>query len=159
MVKKLFTLFFLIICVHVFAQKEYTKSYYENGTLKEEGWLENNHKIAYWKSYYDNGQLKSEGHYKHGLPINFWSFYRSNATLKKTGHYAKGKQNDWWSFYDTNGEIDYKCQFTANKKNGFCLIYKNGKVIKAAKYKAGIKINEWNTLKSFMKENKLSDLK
>ena len=38
-------------------------------------------------------------------------------------------------------------------------MYKNEALISAVKFKAGQKIKEWTDLKSFKKENKLSDLK
>jgi len=55
--------------------------------------------------------------------------------------------------------INHKCQLKNNQKNGYCFHYKNKQLIKAEKYKAGKKIKEWTDMKSFIKENKLSDLK
>jgi len=54
--------------------------------------------------------------------------------------------------------INHKCQLKNNQKNGYCLRYQNKKIVKAEKYKAGKKIKEWTDLKSFKKDNKLSDL-
>ncbi|MFV9550010.1 hypothetical protein [Algibacter sp. PT7-4] len=56
-------------------------------------------------------------------------------------------------------KVQHKCQLKDNKKNGYCLLYKNEKLVSASKYKAGKKIKEWTTFTSFKKENKLSDLK
>ena len=47
-------LFFLILFCWVsfsYSQKVYVKNYYNNGQLKEEGWIENSIKTAYWKFY------------------------------------------------------------------------------------------------------------
>ena len=38
-------------------------------------------------------------------------------------------------------------------------VYKNHKIVKIEKYKNGIKTQEWDDLKSFKKENNLSELK
>lgn len=61
-------------------------------------------------------------------------------------------------FYDENGKINHKCQLNANQKNGYCLIYSNEKLVSAVKYSKWERIKEWKDLKSFKKENKLSDL-
>jgi len=55
-------------------------------------------------------------------------------------------------------KINHKCQLEDNQKNGYCLMYKNEKLVAASKYKAGKKLKEWTTFASFRKENKLSDL-
>ena len=71
----------------------------------------------------------------------------------------KEKKINWWLFYDEQERINHKCQLKNNQKNGFCLMYKNEKLISAVKYKAGRKIKEWTDLKSFKEENSLSNLK
>ena len=56
-------------------------------------------------------------------------------------------------------KINHKCQLKDNHKNGYCLMYKNEKLIAASKYKAGKKLKEWTDFLSFKKENNLSDLR
>lgn len=156
-------LFFLCLCclsVSGFCQKkQYSKIYYNNGNLKEEGWIEQEQKTGYWKFYYKNGTLKKAGHFKDNLETKYWYFYRRDASKEKEGHYEKGKQNKWWLFYDNMGHINHKCQLKDNQKNGYCLMYKMKKLIRAEKYRQGKKINEWTDFKSFRRENNLSDLK
>ncbi len=152
-------LFFLLSCFTVFSQNEYHKSYYNNGNLKQEGWLKNNDKIKYWKFYHQNGALKKEGSFKNDLPSKYWYFYRENASKKKEGHFIRGKENKWWLFYDNEGNVNHKCQLKDNQKNGYCLLYQKRKLIKAVKFKNGKKINEWKNFSSFRKENNLKDLK
>ena len=141
------------------AQKTYHKSHYENGQLKEEGWIKNNKKTAYWKFYYKNGNLKKEGHFLEGFETKYWYFYHKDSSKEKEGHFKDGKQNDWWLFYNNFGVLNFKCQFKNNLENGYRLCYKNDELQKIEKYTNGQKINEWADLKSFKKENKLSDLK
>lgn len=74
-------------------QKIYHKSFYENGTLKKEGWLENNQKTDYWIFYYKNGNIKKEGRFKSNLPIKYWFFYRENSSKEKEGHFVNGIQS------------------------------------------------------------------
>ena len=67
------------------------------------------------------------------------------------------EKNKWWLFYDKSGILSRKSQFKNNQKNGYCFIYENGEIVKAEKFKAGQKIKEWTNMKSFRKENKISD--
>ena len=79
--------------------------------------------------------------------------------MEKEGHFIHGKKVNWWVFYTKDGTLNYKCQFKNNQKNGYCLIYLKDKIVRIEKYNADKKINEWKDIKSFKKENNLSDLK
>ena len=63
----IFLFFLCSFCVN--AQKKYHKSYYSNGQIKEEGWIQNSDKNGYWKFYYKNGNLKKEGHFLNNLEL------------------------------------------------------------------------------------------
>lgn len=152
-------LFLFFISFIVFPQKTYQKKYFSNGSLKEEGWLEDSIKTNYWKYYYRNGQLKKEGNYKENLSIKYWYFYRQNGTLEKEGHFIRGKKSKWWLFYDIKGYVNHKCQLKNNQRNGYCLRYNRQKLVKAEKYQKDKKIKEWTDLESFKKENSLFDLR
>lgn len=109
--------------------KQYIKNYYENGTLKSEGWLTNNYKTDYWY------------------------FYDKNANLKKEGHFVKGSAENWWIFYEIGSPYKSKIQFKNNKKNGYALCYKNNELIRAEKYKNDLKIGTWTSLLAFKIDN------
>ena len=158
MKNKLFIFLFLISVV-VFSQKTYQKKYFDNGNLKEEGWIKNSFKTNYWKFYYKNGHLKKEGNFKENRSTKYWYFYRKNGTLEKEGHFVRGKKSKWWLFYDIDGFINHKCQLKNNQKNGYCLRYNQQELVKAEKYQQGKKIKEWTNLASFKKENNLFDLR
>jgi hypothetical protein len=132
----LFILFFaLLFLSETYSQKTYSKTYYDNGNMKAEGWM-----------------LESK-------KIDYWFFYRKDATKEKEGHYVNGNKESWWIFYNELEEISQKCQFKKNKKNGYCLVYKNNNLNKACKFKDGKLIKEWEDYASFRKENNLSDLR
>ena len=152
-------LVFLFICNLALGQKNYQKNYFDNGSLASEGWIESGKKVRYWKFYHDNGNLKSEGHYNNNLAHKFWKYYRYNGTKQSEGHVINGKKTKWWVFYDELENVNHKCQLKDGVKDGYCLRYKNNKLVKAEKYANGKKINEWTDYRSFRKENKLSDLK
>lgn len=154
-----FIAFFLLISSALFCQKKYVKNYFNNGILKEEGWLTNNQKTDFWKFYHKNGNLKKEGHFKNNLETKYWYFYTRNFVSEKEGHFTNGQKNNWWLFYDAAGNVNHKCQLKNNEKNGYCLLYRKKKIIKASKYKDGKKINEWTDFSSFKNENNLKDLR
>ena len=68
------------------------------------------------------------------------------------------KKNAWWIFYDNMERVILKCQFKNNIKNGYCLTYKNEKLVLTSKYISGKKTKEWTSIKAFKKENNLLDL-
>ncbi|CCG53635.1 Protein of unknown function [Flavobacterium indicum GPTSA100-9 = DSM 17447] len=109
--------------------KIYFKQYYENGILKEEGWLKNNKKTDYWYYYYEKGNKKEEG------------------------HYFNNKKIKWWIFYDEKQVVLKKSEYKNDELNGLTIIYKKGKIVSAEKYSSGIKIKQWNTLEEFKKDN------
>ncbi len=137
----------------------YHKEYYETGRPKAEGWLKNGLKTGYWRFYHPNGKVAEKGHYAFGKRENYWYFYTEKGALQQAGHYKKDAKADWWLFYDDYGNINHKCQLNKGKKNGYCLRYKNSKLTAAEKYQNGKKIKSWYSLRSFKKENSLSDLR
>jgi antitoxin component YwqK of YwqJK toxin-antitoxin module len=118
----------IITIFSISEEKRYSKNYFPNGNLKSEGWIKENHKVNYWFYYFENGNKKEEG------------------------HYGEDKKNKWWIFYNPNGEILKKTEFKNDQMDGLCIIYKQGKIIKAEKYKLGKKVHEWNTLSAYQKD-------
>lgn len=114
------------------AQRNYQKSYFKNGQLKSEGWLNQNQKVDYWFYYFENGNKKEEG------------------------HYTANKKCKWWIFYKSNEAINKKSEFENDQLNGYSLFYKKNKLVKAEKYSMGNKIKEWNSISEFKKDNKIS---
>ena len=55
-----------------------SKSYFENGQLKEETTDENDKREGISKSYYENGQLKSEINYINGKPEGLIKYFHEN---------------------------------------------------------------------------------
>lgn len=110
-------------------KEEYVKRYFENGKLREEGWLKDGKKNKYWFFYYENGNKKEEGHFKNG------------------------KKCKWWLFYDKRGRIQKKMEFDDGKPNGYAIIYNDDKIVSAQKYESGKKVDEWFSLSEFKKDN------
>ncbi|TLP82734.1 toxin-antitoxin system YwqK family antitoxin [Maribacter sp. ACAM166] len=154
----------ILICLGLLAftsteDKLYQRMYYENGTLASEGWIRFNVKTDYWTFYHPNGKKSEQGYFAYGKKEKYWFFYDENRIRTKEGHYAKNIQVGWWLFYDKKGRINHKCQLKNSVEDGYCLKYKDSKLISAKKYREGEKIKEWSNFSSFTKENSLSDLK
>lgn len=127
--KLLFISLFIGFFGNTFAQKSYVKNFYNNGNLKEEGWLVNNEKTNYWFFYNEDGSKTSEGHYNQNQKCN------------------------WWIFYNEKGKVVKKCEFSNNQLDGFTLIYNKNKLIRAEKYSMNKKTNEWETIAAFKRDN------
>ncbi len=95
----------------------YTKNYYENGNMKEEGWLLKKEKTAYWIFYYSNGTIKEKGNYKLNAKDGYWKTYFSNGQLKSAGAFVNGKQNGWWEHFYENGKPKYQAFYIGRQKN------------------------------------------
>lgn len=126
---RIFSLFFLLTFFGSTDTKTYTKNYYQNGKLKEEGWILYDKKIDYWFFYYENGLKKEEGHYLNNQKVN------------------------WWIYYDQKQTISRKCQYKSNKLNGITIVYEKGEITRAEKYNNGKKIKAWTDLNEFKKDN------
>ena len=162
---KLLKLFYsALICFGFLAfinpeDKRYERTYYDDGTLESEGWLRYNTRTDYWTFYHPNGKKSQQGFYSYGKKEKYWFFYDENRIRTKEGRFKENSEIGWWLFYDKQGRINHKCQLTNGIKDGYCLKYKNAKLISAEKYSKGEKIKEWTSFSAFTHENSLSDLK
>lgn len=123
-------LLFIFILQTSFTDKVYVKPCFENGKIKEEGWILNGKKTDYWFYYYENGNKKEEGHYQNN------------------------KKTKWWIFYDEKEKILKKCEYKNDELNGLTIVYNKNKILKAEKYVNGEKIKTWSNLEEFKRDNK-----
>jgi antitoxin component YwqK of YwqJK toxin-antitoxin module len=138
------------LLILILSSQQYSKTFYTNGKLKSEGWLEEGNKIRYWFYYHPNGKIKSKGHYKDDRKEDYWYYYDKSGMTLKEGSYDKGLKKGWWKQYkkDTIIEIEYK----NSKKEGLSIYKVNGRPVKAEYYKNDVKTNEWHTLREFKRE-------
>lgn len=135
------------------SEKIYIKEYYDNGSLKSEGWELNKLKTDYWYFYFQNGEIERKGDYKRDKKDGYWYFYNNEGILIKEGHYIQNSVENWWIFYDNAKSETRKIQFKNNKKNGIALYYRNKKLLKAFKYVDNEQTGEWTSISSFRKDN------
>jgi antitoxin component YwqK of YwqJK toxin-antitoxin module len=132
--------------------KTYTKEYFSNGKVKQEGWVNGNAKADYWFFYYENGKTKEEGFYDINQRNKYWKFYRVDGSKQMEGRFKKDLACGWWVFY-TNDRVEKKVQYDGGKKNGYILYYVKGEILKVEKYKDDIKAGEWTDYATFKKDN------
>lgn len=144
----------LLVCAVGFSQsaKHYSKTYYENGNLKAEGWLLNESKTDYWYFYNTDGSLNAKGSFTDDKKNGYWYFYAADEQLLKEGHYKNDEAADWWVFHKPGG-ISEKVQFKYGSRQGYALIYKNGTLFKAERYKNDILTGSWTSVSQFKKDN------
>lgn len=133
--------------------KQYIKTFYDNGIIRSEGWLINNDKSGYWKFYTENAKISSKGFFQNNKKSGYWYFYDQEANLKKEGHFVGGSAENWWIFYEIGTANKIKIQFKNNKKNGFALCYKDNNLIRAEKYENNLKTGSWTSLSAFREDN------
>ena len=102
--------------------------YNKYGRLKSTGNYKNNKQDGKWK-FYKAGKLESVGYYKEGIPHGEWHYYE-NGTLDSIGHYYKGQQSGEWSWYHWNSALKEVVNYENNTKHGDSKFYsEDGKLI------------------------------
>jgi len=128
------------------AMSHESKSYHENGELKNIGDIRDSKKTGKWQWFYNTGELQYIGSYENGEEEGEWKEYYKNGKLKKTLNYSKGIITGRSSNFHENGELrligDYNERGLKTGKwefyhsNGMFMrtsIYENGKGYKNGK--------------------------
>lgn len=143
-----------IICVffaiYLITNLNYTRTYYDNGQLRSEGWILNKKKTNYWKFYYSKGGMKAKGHFKDGIKAKYWYYYDHDGNKAREGNYKNGLREGWWKYYKNDTIIDI--QFKQDKRNALSIFRVNGKAVKAEYYKDDRTKKVWHTFEKFRKE-------
>ena len=88
------------------SSKEPTKVFYQNGQLKEIGFIEDDKKIGEWNYYSDKGiklaqcEFNSLGQ-KHGE----WLIWDTTSTLSAQMFYKNGIRKGKWEIYGQHGKL------------------------------------------------------
>jgi antitoxin component YwqK of YwqJK toxin-antitoxin module len=65
----------------------------------------NNHLEGEYKTYYDNGLLKSEEFINNGLPDGKKTTYHRNGAIERLENYINGKLEGWIKTYFSDGTM------------------------------------------------------
>ena len=79
--------------------------YYENGTVKMEGALDQDgQRHGEWKAYFNDGSPWSIGRFEHGKRAGESIVYHPNGQKYSIGQYKDGKQTGVWKFWNKEGK-------------------------------------------------------
>jgi antitoxin component YwqK of YwqJK toxin-antitoxin module len=158
-------LFFCFVSLS-YSQKEY-KTYYDNGNIKETGYLDANGKATgEWKMYHENGGLEKIGQCKNSAFVGEWVFYDKEGNLAYKLDYTKNYMKTYripsgklrsegrlnydlerhgkWKSYFENGKVQSEGAYYTDKKSGSWKRYwENGNVKNQGEYKADKKTGFW----------------
>lgn len=130
-----------------FVNAQETKTYYDNGQLKEVGFFgKKRKKTGEWKKYYDNGNLESKiifekdipngmiyTYFKNGKPKEIisiidgdrqgvWKEFYKNGNIKISGNYKRDKKTGEWSEFNEKGLLEGKIMYDSGKEINFSII-------------------------------------
>lgn len=81
------------------------RTYYENGNLEMEGFINQNKNDSLWKYYYPEGQIESEGYFVNDKADGKWVWYYPSGKVRERAEYKKAKRNGKLIMYDEDGKI------------------------------------------------------
>lgn len=110
---------------------------------------------GYVKNYYDNGTLQNEGNMQNGLPTGIWKFYDPYGKLNQVGEYVQGKRNGRWLHGDLSKtkylgdicmnpnlpDLEERMAKQEKKLDIYIRYFKLGKVLKSEYY--GLDLNKY----------------
>ena len=114
--KHLITILFLFFTSFLFSQNVFfdyntssilhTKSYYDNGQLKEIGFIDEGKRIGEWVFYSKYGiKLAECGFNNLGQKHGEWLVWDGNSQLRAQMFYENGIRKGEWKIYDEHGAL------------------------------------------------------
>jgi len=151
---KLLTFTLILASASLTHAQEIQKSYYDDGTIEEEGaYNASGDATGEWKFYNEDGALTSVGYYSNGLKTGEWIYYHENGKLFSSGdfHGITGFPIGIWIDYYDNGQVQSKGEhngdggFDTSKKGEWKFYYDNGQLQSSGNYtdETGEKIGSW----------------
>jgi antitoxin component YwqK of YwqJK toxin-antitoxin module len=129
-----------IMTEYIYTEKDDTSGYvcrvyYENGVLKHETQIANNHFIGEKKSFFENGKIERIEKLSQPTPLDAELYdcqiinYREDGIRKNEYQYVNDKLNGLAKDYDSIGKIARTTEYIDGKVNGLSTIYyPNGKI-------------------------------
>lgn len=132
-------LFLISLTAIAKADDEIKRSYYDDGTLKEETSYRDGKLHGVSKAYYEDGVLKREATYEDGRPEGVGRTYHRNGQLKSEVHFKDGKRHDSRKVYDEKGRLLFEENYNMGKRDGVLRTYdaETGKPLSIHSFKNG----------------------
>ncbi|MCK5208244.1 MAG: hypothetical protein KAQ79_09495, partial [Cyclobacteriaceae bacterium] len=103
--------------------QEIEKIYYEDGSIKAEGVLENGIKSGPWYYFYPSGKISSEENYKEDQLDGVIKYFDDQGNLIASENWLNGNQEDSSVYFYPNGQIEKKGIFNNSLYEGKWLFY------------------------------------
>ena len=120
-------------------------SVFANDALVAEGiTLKDGTREGPWKDYWVSGSLKSEGWYENDLREGVWVFYRESGEKEQEGSYRSGKVHGRWTWWYPGGNIHRSEEHHVGKLDGeFLELDTAGEAIVSGQYVDGERDGVW----------------
>ncbi len=66
--------------------------------------------------YYDNGTVRQKGFIKDNVLTGIWITYDQNGNITAKAHYTDGKKTGIWKVYNPDGDLVYKIMYKNDVK-------------------------------------------
>ena len=108
-------------------------------------------KVIKWITYYNNGRIQSELFIENGRPNGKAAFYHPNGAIASKGKYVNYLRDGKWAWTNPRGNIDSTQTFKNGKLNGKATYFANGELIVVQFYSDG---DRHGTFKEFYSDGK-----
>ena len=106
-------------------------SFFEDGTIKSEGFFSENVSSGEWSYYFNSGKLRMVGNVVNGKNEGLWEYFYESGGKKMEGHLIKGKRSGSWIIYATNGAKQSEGKYEENSRVGVWKYYATSGGLKA----------------------------
>lgn len=105
MMKVILTSVMMLMAVGLFAQKsQFTNEYYTNGTPKAKYEFIGNH--TYQATYYfEDGTVREEGYFRSGKTHGLWISYNEDGKVIREGYFNNDKKDGKWRNWNDEGAL------------------------------------------------------
>ena len=84
----------------------WVKKEWENGKIRELGYLEDGQKQGTWMNWHASGLKKSEIHWVNDLLVGSFEVWHPNGSIKVRGQTKDGETDGEWTQFYTNGKLE-----------------------------------------------------
>ncbi len=138
-----FLLSFVVLSFVSYAQR-IDKLYYEDGSIKAEGILENGIKSGHWHFYYPSGELSSIENYRENQLDGTIKYFDDQANLIAIEFWNLGVQQDSSIYFYPNGKVEKRGVFEDGLYEGkWKFFYNNGNLKRTGSYSDGLPVGKW----------------
>jgi len=93
-------------------------SWYEDGKLKQKGFMRAGHMVGRWTRWHANGKIQDRINWVNGKPQGKFRSYHPNGKTAILGEFKLGLKDGLWTEFDEQGRVQSKGRFLCDGKIG-----------------------------------------